>query len=158
MSENEEALHEAGEALYRLAAAIVRAGAQSMKLSLTSASTLATLSRLGPQRITELAALQGVAQPSMTAVIGGLEQAGFVERAPDPTDRRAVLVSVTAAGEEHLALRRQAGAERMVEFARELSDEDAAALAAAVPALVRLRDMQEGSARSGTASGLKAKR
>jgi DNA-binding MarR family transcriptional regulator len=152
MSENEEALHEAGEALYRLAAAIIRTASQSTKLSLTSASTLAALTRLGPQRITELAALQGVAQPSMTAVIGGLEQAGFVERAPDPTDRRAVLISATAAGEAHLVLRRQAGAERMARFARELSDEDAAALAAAVPALIRLRDLQEAAAYSGGAA------
>lgn len=81
----------------------------------------------------------------MTAVIGGLEQAGLVGRAPDPTDGRAVLVSATAEGEQFLAGRRQVMAEQIAALARQLPDEDAAALAAAVPALVRLRALQERS-------------
>jgi DNA-binding MarR family transcriptional regulator len=158
MDKDDEALYAVGEALYRLSAAIIRTSGQPTRLSLTSASTLAALSRLGPQRITELAALQRVAQPSMTVVIRGLEQSGLVERAPDRTDGRAVLVSVTAAGEEYLAHRRQVGAEEVAAFARELSEEDAAALAAAVPALIRLRALQERSAQCNTASASKAER
>ena len=143
MSTDEDALHEAGEALYWLSAAVVRASTQAPRISLTSASTLSALNRLGPQRITELAALQGVAQPSMTAVIGALAQSGLVARAPDPTDGRAVLISLTDAGEKFLAERRRAGAERVAALARQLPAEDAAALTAAIPALVRLRHLQE---------------
>lgn len=155
--EKDERALQAGEALYALSAAVIRAAAsQRPRLSLTSASTLAALCRLGPQRITELAALQGVAQPSMTTLVSGLEQAGFVERAPDPTDGRAVLVSVTAAGAELLAARRRARTEQVASLVRQMSDEDAAAIAAAVPALVRLRVLQENVAQSGATGAPKA--
>jgi DNA-binding MarR family transcriptional regulator len=162
MNKHEEELHAAGEALYQLSAAIVRGSSIPRQMSLTSASTLAAVSRLGPQRITELAALQNITQPSMTVVISGLEQAGFVERAPDPTDGRAVLVSATAVGEEYLATRRRAMAGRIAALARQLPDEDVAALTAAVPALLRLRALQERSTQAGesgtTSSAPKAKR
>ena len=161
MNKHEEELHAAGEALYWLSAAIIRGSSIPRQMSLTSASTLAAVSRLGPQRITELAALQHITQPSMTAVITALEQAGFVERAPDPTDGRAVLVSATVVGEEYLAARRQAMAGRIAALARQLPDEDVAALTAAVPALLRLRALQERSTQTGepgTTSASKAKR
>ena len=164
MNKHEQELHAVGEAVYGLSAAIIRGSAVPRQMSLTSASTLAAVSRLGPQRITELAALQNITQPSMTAVITALEQAGFVERAPDPTDGRAVLVSATPAGEEYLAARRQAMAGRIVALARQLPEEDVAALTAAVPALVRLRALQERSTQvgdpgtTGTALASKAKR
>jgi DNA-binding MarR family transcriptional regulator len=140
---DEETLRAAGEALYWLSAAVIRGANQPRKISLTSVSTLSALSRTGPQRITGLAAQQGIAQPSMTAVIGALEQAGYVARGADPTDGRAVLVSITEAGEAFLADQRRAGAEQLARLARRLPEQDAAALAAAVPALVRLRTLQE---------------
>lgn len=142
-SGNEQGLDSASEALYWLAAAVIRSVTHPRRISLTSVSTLSALGRLGPQRITELAALQSVAQPSMTAVIGALEQSGYVARTADPTDRRASLISLTAAGEEFLAERRRAGAARITALARQLPPEDAAALAAAVPALIRLRALEE---------------
>jgi len=143
MSEDEDGLQAASEALYWLSAAVIRSVTHPRKISLTSVSTLSALDRLGPQRITELAALQGVAQPSMTAVVTALEQAGYVSRTPDPTDRRASLIWLTVTGLEFLAERRRAGAAQITALARRLPPEDAAALAAAVPALVRLRVLQE---------------
>jgi DNA-binding MarR family transcriptional regulator len=152
VSEDEQGLQAASEALYWLAAAVIRSVTHPRRISLTSVSTLSALGRLGPQRITELAALQSVAQPSMTAVIGALDQAGYVTRTPDPTDRRASLISLTAAGEEFLAARRRAGAERITALAKQLSPEDAAALAAAVPALIRLRALEEEPASAAVAA------
>src|SRR5579863_8546619 len=102
----------AAEAVYWLSAAVVRYTSQPRQLSLTGLSTLAALERKGAQRISELAGLQGVAQPSMTVLVGSLEQAALVARRPDPSDGRAVLVSLTAQGEAFLAERRRAGAER----------------------------------------------
>jgi len=148
MSKDEQTLHAAGEAVYRLSAAVIRGIVQPTRISLTSASTLSAVSLGGPQRVTELAALQGVSQPSMTVVVSALEQAGLVERAPDPTDGRAVLVSATAAGERFLADRRQVMAEQIAALARRLPEEDAAALVAAVPALVQLRELQERATQS----------
>jgi DNA-binding MarR family transcriptional regulator len=53
-------------------------------LSLTAAATLARLQRNGPARLTELAAAEGVSQPSMTALIARLADRGLVHRAADP--------------------------------------------------------------------------
>lgn len=133
----------AGAALHALSAAVIRFVEHPRQLSLTSVSTLAALDRRGACRITELASLQGVAQPSMTALVGSLEQAGLVQRDPDPTDRRAVLVSLTPSGRSYLATRRRGGAERLSTLIGRLPADDVAALSAAVPALLRLRELQE---------------
>ena len=148
----------AAEAVYWLSAAVIRYTAQPRQLSLTAVATLSTLERRGPHRISELAALQGVAQPSMTVLVGSLEQAGLVARRPDPSDGRAVLVSLTEVGEQFLAARRRAGAERLSELVGRLTADELDALAAAVPALLRLRELQEEAMDSGTTPASKAKR
>jgi DNA-binding MarR family transcriptional regulator len=141
----------AAEAVYWLSTAVIRYTSQPRQLSLTGVSTLSALERKGAQRVSELAGVQGVAQPSMTVLVGSLEQAGLVARRPDPSDGRAVLVSLTAAGAEFLAERRRAGAERLSEIVGKLPAEDLAALAAAVPALLRLRELQEEAMEAATA-------
>jgi len=52
----------------------------------------------GPKRITELAELEGLAQPTTTTLIKRLEANGWVVREHDPVDGRAVLVSLTPDG------------------------------------------------------------
>jgi DNA-binding MarR family transcriptional regulator len=52
----------------------------------------------GPRRITELAELVGVAQPTMTQLIKRLERSGWVAREGLPEDGRVVLVMITDAG------------------------------------------------------------
>lgn len=49
-------------------------------------------------RLTELAAYAGITKPSMSALVDGLERAGYVERAADERDQRAQLVRFTARG------------------------------------------------------------
>ncbi|MHB1135137.1 MAG: MarR family winged helix-turn-helix transcriptional regulator [Chloroflexota bacterium] len=49
-------------------------------------------------RLTELAASAGMTRPSMSELVDELEQAGYLERRPDPTDRRAKLIVLTRAG------------------------------------------------------------
>src|SRR5271163_2788951 len=88
----------AGAALYGLVSGAVRRIPR--ELSLTSASTLATLERTGPRRITDLAVIEGVTQPSMTTLVKVLERDGMVERRGDPGDGRVALVAVTEAGSE----------------------------------------------------------
>jgi DNA-binding MarR family transcriptional regulator len=110
-------------------------------LSPTSVATLSTLERRGPHRITDLAAVQGVTQPSMTTLIANLERAGYVERRADPDDRRVARVAVTPAGSAYLHARRRAGAEAVAELLDHLPDGDMATLAAAAPALDLLRDL-----------------
>lgn len=128
-----------GEALYGLVTLAVRNGPR--EISLTAASTLATLDRTGARRLTDLAMIQGVTQPSMSVLVTGLEQAGLAERRPDPSDKRVVLVSLTAAGADYIHARRRAGAGALADLIDKLSDNEAAALAAAIPALNRLREL-----------------
>ncbi len=49
-------------------------------------------------RITELAAKAQMTKPSMGYLVRYLEQTGYVEREPDPTDGRAQLIQLTARG------------------------------------------------------------
>jgi DNA-binding MarR family transcriptional regulator len=128
-----------GEALYGLVTLAVRHGPR--EISLTAASTLSTLDRTGARRLTDLAVIEGVTQPSMSVLVTGLEQAGLAERRPDPTDKRVVLVALTTAGADYIRARRQAGAATFADLIDKLPEDEAAALAAAVPALHRLREL-----------------
>jgi DNA-binding MarR family transcriptional regulator len=114
---------------------LVRVLAPRDGLSFTAAATLATLDRTGPCRLTLLAAGEGVTQPAMTQLVGRLQDSGLVNRTQDPNDRRVVVVSITAAGSALLARRRAARAERLAGMLAQLTPEDQAALAAALPAM-----------------------
>jgi DNA-binding MarR family transcriptional regulator len=133
---HDDPLAAAGQALYGLISEAVRRIPRDM--SLTSLSTLATLDRTGPRRVTDLAVVEGVAQPSMTTLVTVLQRSGLAERRGDPADGRVALVEITAAGSEFLRARRRAGAEAFTELIRKLPPAEVAALAAAVPALEHL--------------------
>jgi DNA-binding MarR family transcriptional regulator len=108
-------------------------------MSLTSLSTIATLELTGPRRITDLAACEGVTQPSMTNLVSALERSGLVERRADPTDRRVALVALTSDGADFIRARRQAGIEVFVQIINQLPADQTDALVAAIPALARIR-------------------
>jgi DNA-binding MarR family transcriptional regulator len=136
-----------------LVAVAVRGGPRD--ISLTAASTLATLDRAGPCRLTELAEIEGVAQPSMTTLVTGLERSGLAERRPSPDDGRVVLVALTTAGADYLTARRRSRASKLAELIMMLPGGQAAALADAVPAMVGLRDLdalRRSAARDGGAA------
>jgi DNA-binding MarR family transcriptional regulator len=130
---------DATEALYLLMISIVRRFPRDM--SLTQLSTLSTLADSGPRRVTDLAAVQGVTQPSMTELIINLERAGYVRRLGDPRDGRVSLVALTDTGRGYIDARHAAGAEELRQLAGKLSDEERAALIAAAPTLNRLREL-----------------
>lgn len=127
------------ESLYALLVTLVRDDVRD--ISLTAAATLGTLERNGPRRITELAASEGVAQPSMTALVTGLERSGLVERRRDPGDQRVVLVTLTRRGRDYIRGRRRAGAERFAELLAKLPADERQAVMAAAPALAHLADL-----------------
>lgn len=134
-------LLQAGEALQGLLAAAVRQVPR--EISLSAGSVLRTVERTGPRRITDLAALEQVTQPSMTALVTTLERAGLVERQRDAHDQRTVLVALTDRGRGYIKDRRVAGAEAFVRLLEKLSPAEMATVQAAVPALRRLRDLEE---------------
>lgn len=57
-----------------------------------------------PLRLGDIAAHLDIAPRSATEVVDGLEERGLVRRSPDPTDRRAVTITLT---DEGRALRRR---------------------------------------------------
>jgi DNA-binding MarR family transcriptional regulator len=128
-----------GEALYSLAAGVIRR--RSRTLSLTALSTLATLEQTGPRRLTDLAMAEEITQPSMTSLVTQLEQLGLAERRRDPADARVVLVAITVAGQQLMRERRRAGAQALTELIEKLDEQDVAELSVALPALLRLVDL-----------------
>jgi DNA-binding MarR family transcriptional regulator len=130
-----------GPALYDVIAARVRRVPRD--LSLTSQSTLSILDRLGPRRITDLAVVEGVTQPSMTALVNGLESSGLVERQGDPTDRRVALVALSADGKAFMRLRRRTAEVELEQLMEKLAPEELAALIAAIPALEHLSELDQ---------------
>jgi DNA-binding MarR family transcriptional regulator len=121
-----------------LVLALRSATADRAGLSLTAAATLARVQREGPARLTELAAAEGITQPSMTALVTRLSAQGLVRRNADPSDGRAVVLSLTPAGEDLLAQRRETRTGRLVPHLAALSHADLRSIAQAMPALTRL--------------------
>jgi DNA-binding MarR family transcriptional regulator len=73
---------------------------------------LRVLRRHGPMRLSGLSDHLRIAARSATEVVDGLQARGLVERRPDPGDRRATLVEVTAHGASVLdAIRAARGTE-----------------------------------------------
>jgi DNA-binding MarR family transcriptional regulator len=109
------------------------------EISRTEAGVLSTLTS-APRRITELAELEGLAQPTMTLLVQRLEHRGWVTRERRHDDGRVVLVSLTEAGSATLdAFRAQVGAALRAHMDA-MSDEQIAALETATEALGSLVD------------------
>ncbi|PNG19573.1 MarR family winged helix-turn-helix transcriptional regulator [Streptomyces cahuitamycinicus] len=66
-----------------------------------------------PQRPGELAARLGVEASHVTRTVQQLQKSGYVTRVPDPDDRRAQRIDLTAAGGEAIAKVREAGVRGM---------------------------------------------
>ncbi len=79
----------------QLFAGFAAAGHPALKFK--HGAVLANLDRWGT-RPTDLAVRSGMTKPSMGELIDELEGLGYVERKPDPHDRRAKLVIPTARG------------------------------------------------------------
>ncbi len=106
--------------------------------SLGQLAALGTLDRHGPLTPSELAAHERVQPPSMTRILGTLEQAGLVTRTDHPTDGRQVLVAVSPEGKAMLRADRQRRDAWLAQRMRDLSTEDLAALHRAAEVLDRL--------------------
>jgi DNA-binding MarR family transcriptional regulator len=106
-------------------------------LSRTELCLLRTVSD-GPRRITELAELEGVAQPTMTILIKQLEQQGLVKRERRSEDGRVVLVDITEKGRGALDDYRLQISEAIGTYLAEISDEQADELVAATKTLAEL--------------------
>ena len=112
-------------------------------LSSSQVSALASIERLGPVRLGDLAAAEGVTGPTLTKIVAHLETIGLVTRAADEADRRAARITLTAEGRERL-VRIRSDRDAFLEQRLGALDPDArASLAAALPVLRALADEGE---------------
>lgn len=116
------------------------------ELSRTEAGALHTLATGGARRVTELAELEGLAQPTMTLVLKQLEGRGMVSRGRHADDGRVVLVDVTRSGHAALARFRARLQTALRSHLEEMSDEEVQALASGADALQHLIVVLQGSA------------
>jgi DNA-binding MarR family transcriptional regulator len=115
-------------------------------VSLAQARAMTTVFDEGPQRITDLACRQRVTQPTMTALVSGMERQGWIRREADGSDRRVVFVVLTPAGEDVIRTLRSARQSTLARYVMRLTAAERAGLAAAIPALDALIDrLQEGA-------------
>lgn len=63
--------------------------------------SLLAFTKKGSLPMTRMGALLQVHPTSVTSAVDRLDRQGFVERRPHPTDRRAVLATITDAGRDH---------------------------------------------------------
>lgn len=102
--------------------------------SRAEAGMLSSLAR-GPQRITDLAASEALAQPTVTQLVARLDERGYVSRGRQPGDGRVVLVSLTEEGRAALEAFRAQYRAVLREHLADRSDEEVLALAAATEVL-----------------------
>jgi len=94
----------------------------------------------GPLRLSELAERMGITAPTASRAVDGLVKLGLLERLPDPADRRAVSIDVTAPGRARVEERMALAAAALEPAVAALSAQDRARLAAL---LARLADALE---------------
>jgi DNA-binding MarR family transcriptional regulator len=115
--------------LAQQASALSRLVFTQAELGMTrSESSLLVTLRAGPQRITALAEIEGLAQPTVTVLVKRLEERGWVAREHPADDGRVVLVSLTAAGHDALAQWRERYRPRLRAGLQQLSEQQLAAL------------------------------
>jgi DNA-binding MarR family transcriptional regulator len=117
------------------------------QVSRTEGEVLVVLSD-GPRRITELAELEGLAQPTMTLLIKRLESNGWVAREGLPEDGRVVMVNITRRGRAVLEAFRAHFLTALRSDLEELSDKRLEELSDATETLASFVDeLQAGFAR-----------
>jgi DNA-binding MarR family transcriptional regulator len=109
--------------------------ARGSGLTPSQLSVLGVVARRGPIRLSELAEVESLNPTMLSRVVAALDEAGLVRRRPDPDDRRAGLLEVTASGRRtHERLRAERG--RILTAGLRLLDaRDIEAVEAALPAL-----------------------
>jgi DNA-binding MarR family transcriptional regulator len=82
---------------------ILDLGAREYGMSYARGRVVAALHSMGPAQMHKLSTAVGVRPRTITGFVDALEADGWVERRPDPDDRRATIVALTPAGQTAFA-------------------------------------------------------
>jgi DNA-binding MarR family transcriptional regulator len=104
------------------------------------AAFLTRLHKHGPQTLTELSEHDRVSPASMSQTVNRLTSAGYAVRTRDPDDRRKVLFSATAEGDELASAARAKRNAWLDQRLQALSTEDRAVIARATALLSSIAD------------------
>jgi DNA-binding MarR family transcriptional regulator len=112
------------------------------ELTPTRVTTLVAIEEYGPLRLGDLAAHLGIAAPTVSRVVDVLRESKLVTRVPDPSDHRASQVELSEAGRALLADVRGRYTGDLAQRVQQLSAQEMATLAAALPALEKLGECE----------------
>lgn len=118
----------------------LRTPATRQGITPTRLTAMASLEFSGPMRPGDLAARLSISAASMSRLTEAMVEGGWVERAPDPDDRRACLLNLSEHGSAALTAMRQEGTSWLSKDIAALPTEQQAVLAAALPILQALAD------------------
>lgn len=125
-----------------------------------SAYRILSLVAAGNERSSQIAGRLALARPTVSNAVDQLVERGLINRAANPDDRRAVVLTVTAAGRAAIAQADRVIAERLRPAFERLEDPDAALrameavmMAAGEVRAERLREAASDRSRGGSGSG-----
>lgn len=117
------------------------AGSDLHDFSWTQKQVITRLDKGGPVTIADLARAEGIKPQSMGTAVATLEEKGFVERKPHPTDGRQMLVKLSAKGTAFRRNLTRAKHEWLTRCIGELDKQEQATLWKAGTVLKRLAEM-----------------
>ncbi|MGN6721753.1 MAG: MarR family winged helix-turn-helix transcriptional regulator [Marmoricola sp.] len=110
----------------------------SHQIPAASVRLLSLVDQYGPATIKDLAITDQVSQPTMTGLVNGMTERGWLRREPNPADARSSLVSLTDAGRDELRQARAQNAEFILNRAERagITPEDLATAASVIQRIV----------------------
>jgi DNA-binding MarR family transcriptional regulator len=138
--QRDKVIDEIGKLQQALARAFqAAAGPHLLMIDLTMAQlkALIVLAEEGPASIGQVADLLHVGLPTASHLVDRLVKAQLARREEDAADRRRTLASLTPEGDQMVSRLRQGGQEQLRAWLRALADDDLAALAQGMRALLR---------------------
>jgi DNA-binding MarR family transcriptional regulator len=148
--QRDECVAATADAVHSAAIRLLRHARTSDTASGLTAARLSVLSVLvfgGPRSVTQLAAAEQVAAPTMTRLLQGLEADAYIRRTRDSADGRQMNITATAKGKRALEAARAARLRRLAALLEPATAEELLIVEAAAAVLFRLLDRSSQDAR-----------
>lgn len=126
-------------ALVRLGRRMRQQGSDE-SLSMHHLSALGAMQQLEQPTLARIAAAECVKPPSMVKTLQHLEDLGYIERSPHPSDGRMVVLRISDKGEGMIASMRERRNRTLAASIAKLTPEELETLAKAVPLIERLAE------------------
>ncbi len=103
---------------------IIRPDASGISPLSPRISVLVVVKREGPISMSSIAQALSYSKQNLTKIANQLVKEGYVERTPDPSDRRVLNLALTENGRSFMAERRERMKNKLMEDLSHLNDED----------------------------------